>query len=613
MESNDDGIFSLLYKNSDLSEALDDSCGLLVSFENYCVERSSTSIGTEKLRWRDESQTWKLIRMLTLRREQQYLDRDLPSETRIRPFRCDAVLTEDIIEADFQLQENIVVREWLQECAEDFEPCEIKHSHLQATLDHITVQSRDLKLGISKPSNEIVTELDPDSTTRQEKQLVAEDLIFEQQLNKTIFNFIRRGRLMEAVEFCKDSQQFYKAATLMGGLVHYDPLDKSSDDVFGSAVEAELSSGNQNKSLWKAVCYQLASDNRVDRYERAVYGSLAGDVTSVLPACKSWQDYLWAFYNGIIETKIQKQLHPSSSQDLAKEAMFSLPFVDLSERQLFERLEGDEFSGKSPDFFRLVQRHCITNEYGQLFEKIKNDLEENPIFPESTRISLRFLAHLVLLWRNLGLDDKPDCTQLILLKYIDHLIVSGNGELIPMFYEPLPQNIQTAGYSTFLATLKGDKTKYYNLGKSFRLNMMAVCEEAVKKSTEQLLSIPLSIDHALSTTFVPATAQITDEDLYRMSSLDWLTFEDQQIKKLFEYSNILLRKYLILGKLNCVKWIMDHYSLSSNELEQDEWDIEPFFLTEQLDYFALINCFEVESQWRNLQSEKPKEEYSSLI
>ena len=66
--------------------------------------------------------------MLTLRREQQILDQDLPTDRAFRPFKSDQLLVDEIVQNDFKLQELIVVKEWLQLICDDFETCEQKHS-----------------------------------------------------------------------------------------------------------------------------------------------------------------------------------------------------------------------------------------------------------------------------------------------------------------------------------------------------------------------------------------------------------------------------------------------------------------------------------------------------
>lgn len=53
------------------------------------------------------------------------------------------------------------------------------------------------------------------------------------------------------------------------------------------------------------------SQNTVDPYERALYGALSGDVTSVLPVCSSWEDVVWAHLNALFESHVEAGLASS--------------------------------------------------------------------------------------------------------------------------------------------------------------------------------------------------------------------------------------------------------------------------------------------------------------
>lgn len=44
----------------------------------------------------------------------------------------------------------------------------------------------------------------------------------------------------------------------------------------------------------------------LDEYERALYGALCGDISSVLPVCETWQDQLWAYFNALVQARVEK-------------------------------------------------------------------------------------------------------------------------------------------------------------------------------------------------------------------------------------------------------------------------------------------------------------------
>lgn len=46
----------------------------------------------------------------------------------------------------------------------------------------------------------------------------------------------------------------------------------------------------------------------LDEYERALYGSLSGDLPSVLSVSQSWEEHLWAYVNAKFEAQVDAQL-----------------------------------------------------------------------------------------------------------------------------------------------------------------------------------------------------------------------------------------------------------------------------------------------------------------
>jgi nuclear pore complex protein Nup107 len=54
------------------------------------------------------------------------------------------------------------------------------------------------------------------------------------------------------------------------------------------------------------MCFQLARQAQMDRYERAVYGAVCGDLDSVVPVCQTWEDQMWAHFNAIYIWKLEE-------------------------------------------------------------------------------------------------------------------------------------------------------------------------------------------------------------------------------------------------------------------------------------------------------------------
>jgi hypothetical protein len=74
--------------------------------------------------------------------------------------------------------------------------------------------------------------------------------------------------------------------------------------------------------------------------------------------------------------------------------------------------------------------------------------------------------------------------------------------------------------------------------------MVQTTVEAVKIIFSEFLSSPVTLQNIDSLTFADIDSQLSREDQLLISALDWFTFEDAQLKHLFEYCNILLRRFL---------------------------------------------------------------------
>jgi nuclear pore complex protein Nup107 len=72
------------------------------------------------------------------------------------------------------------------------------------------------------PSKLLVTEIDPDSSTRQHKSLHSDDVEDEMHLLRRLWTLVREGKLQEAQQLCRESGQPWRAATLSGGQLFHD-------------------------------------------------------------------------------------------------------------------------------------------------------------------------------------------------------------------------------------------------------------------------------------------------------------------------------------------------------------------------------------------------------
>ncbi|KAJ1649348.1 Nucleoporin nup84, partial [Dispira simplex] len=286
-------------------------------------------------------------------------------------------LIQRLFRQDRQLAENNVVRNWLETIALPFQPESPRKGDWKYTRNalrnwqrgrqgqssgmgaHCPAQLAQSGLGSHKldalwPSSasqnslertrsglssafsgtqpeEYVTSLDPDAPHREHKKLHSGDEAFERGLVQTLFQFVRRGRLQEAIDLCYDNGMAWRAASMRGGLFYRDPLlevglgnrdavvpedsDSESDNNMSHAdtYDQEVI-GSLDRTRWKQACLMLSQDTRLDKTERAMYAALIGALENLLPVCETWEDYLWAYYTAIMENRVDQYLEHRSRQ-----------------------------------------------------------------------------------------------------------------------------------------------------------------------------------------------------------------------------------------------------------------------------------------------------------
>ena len=203
------------------------------------------------------------------------------------------------------LSELNVVREWLQATV-----LPVEHG-IEARKGYWTFTKNKVKNAKRVGGAQQATSLDPDVVHRGDTRLEMEDASYEKASWRFLFECARNGRLDLCFEMCKEMNQGWKAASLRGGILYGDPaLSLDSDpDMDGTAAI-----GNRNRALWKAVCRKISQEAATDPYERALYGSLGGELRSVLAVSHTWEEHLWAYVNSTFEARLDTLLTRPSEQ-----------------------------------------------------------------------------------------------------------------------------------------------------------------------------------------------------------------------------------------------------------------------------------------------------------
>ncbi|KAI1817903.1 nuclear pore protein 84/107 [Poronia punctata] len=294
--------------------------------------RSTANSVDELERWEQEAQVWDMLRrLLPLRYSSRNTLR--PVRRDISKFQSGGELWDEFLQSDPIAQERKAILESLQTSADesrtdidelvrDYQ----KRAERGDIITHGWLHTRSaIKVqknvnGWSGPldpnsadagqlvdvngSNPLVTQLDPDVVTRQGRKLEPQDEYFERAIWIGCYELLRRGRsLNEIRDWCIERTEVWRALS-MSAL----PLSRTEESNQSSTDPLSL-------LLWRRTCFALARQGGTDDFERAVYGILSGDISSVDKVCRSWDDFVFAHYNSLLRGQFDAYLLKRSSPD----------------------------------------------------------------------------------------------------------------------------------------------------------------------------------------------------------------------------------------------------------------------------------------------------------
>lgn len=441
-------------------------------------------------RWEQEAQTWDLLRRLV-----QHRFPPPDSEKQIRKpqrklhrYSTEREVWEEFMETDDLALERRIVLQWLKDTAEETgEDIDVLVHDLQQNAErgdiiahgwiHTKAAIKNQKrihtwphaLDPSSPevqrvhlnstgTEPLITQLDPDAMTRQGRKLEAQDEYFERAIWLGCYEMLRRGKnASEIREWCMDRTEVWRAVSMSA--LPDEKLENGDDETEDPA----------SIILWRRMCFSLAHKRGGDEYERAVYGILSGDISSVEPVCRTWDDFVFAHYNALLRTQFDNHLQERYPQSAITASNFSsfnaVQFYGDSTtagRRLVETLKSDpRTSVETSQPMKMLQGVLIADQFehfiyqqGLALSKVANaDGPSNLIpatkeQPENEDVvalddhdSLRVLTHVLLVFISLGLPlggpVRQTVIENVIVSYISFLRLAGKEEFIPLYCSQL--------------------------------------------------------------------------------------------------------------------------------------------------------------------------------
>lgn len=424
-------------------------------------------------RWEQEAQTWDLLRRLVqLRFPRPGRKDEVQGYHPINQYSSQHELWEDFLEKDELALERKTVLQWLKDSADESgeDINDLVHD-LQQSADrgdiiahgwiHTKGAIKSKKMNLQHTRNlpeDLITQLDPDAMTRQGKRLQQQDEYFERAIWLGCYELLRRGKTSNEIkEWCVERTEIWRAVSMSGF-----PDKSSGDEEFGNPEAC---------ALWRRMCFALARNGGGDPYKRAVYGILSGDIDSVEAVCRSWDDFVFAHYNALLRNQFDNYLSkvkPFSNATSHFESLDAIQFhgePQTAGYRLVENLKANRITAaESSQPMKMLQGVLIGDTFsnfiyqqGLALSKSANQHEPSNLFPANSKSpeheefmkyvtlndhdSLRVLAHVLIVFKGLGLDlgGVVNVTEVenVIVAYVSFLRLSGKEELIPLYCSQL--------------------------------------------------------------------------------------------------------------------------------------------------------------------------------
>lgn len=305
----------------------------------------------------------------------------------------------------------------------------------------------------------LVTEMDPDASSRQKAVLEVQDELYEESAWHMCWEVLRRGWSMEG---CRDWWQ--ERNELWRYLVTQPPPGQVDGQNGKPWLRiANLASNREYAYLCKELGSQRLSGND---YENAVYGVIGGSYAAAAPICKTIDDHLFCLVNEMLIERYDQFLtayagkvadpklveyrpQPSKMQEISKCFRAAQTDKSLKEEahQPLKYLQCAIMSGDVVSFLQemghaAAQMAFLTGESRALFDKDQTEVGECAQIAAQNEDTVRIVVHLQLALQALGLLESAYKTNRVVLEnniinYIGLLERHAKYLLLPLYASKL--------------------------------------------------------------------------------------------------------------------------------------------------------------------------------
>lgn len=298
-------------------------------------------------------------------------------------------------------------------------------------------------------------------------------------------------------------------------------------------------------------CFVLFS---IGQYYRAIYASLCGNLQQLITVAGSWQDELWAHMKCLMDIEVETEVRGVMAKNYISmpddywKSKFSL-------EDIFSNLQASknvvvQAQASNPD--HLIQKYLILDQIPQLLEHVQLWIDGGNCNPQF----LRFLAHLILFFRQIGKDDRNKIGDKVLLAYVRVLMDIGDPTLVAFYTATLPQEDQITNFASYLEGVKKieERKRCLVAAEDANLNVEAITKLVVENVRQKNINLETNGD---------LTGKLTEADLEKIDALDWVTFYASQREEALWQGNALIRYFLTCEKVDAARKAFNKVSFNN--------------------------------------------------
>ncbi|KAF1989150.1 hypothetical protein K402DRAFT_418963 [Aulographum hederae CBS 113979] len=454
-------------------------------------------------------------------------------------------------------------------------------------VEHVLPETVSPPIRNASGTANLTTQMDPDAPMRQNAVLEKNDAYGDHVVWLVTFEMIRRGVSVATVrQWFKERQAEWLGASI-GRANAQNAL----------TVVRGLGTG----SLFRRTAYATARYSATDEYERAVYGLLSGDIDTVEPVCRTWDDLLYTHYNAILVAQFENHLrhyYPDRAVDLSAfeyfDALQLYPNSESANKKVIQRLKTHQSTSAQAKLpMKRIQAAIIEDNFVSLMVELGAAVaqqsngehgKKSKLVPpteiqadESVLVvcrdinALRTVVHMYLMLRLVAQYDpsQQDLMDNVIISYMDVLRLAGRYEALPLYAAHLRPDRAEMVLGSLLMDIVDpeEQRRMIVVMEQNGINPHGVCSEIAKAAVEESRLVPgtrppINVFQILEprddeeswpgasirSGLVRAPHTAEEENMIR--SVEWFVHLPGQWTSTFEACTLTMVAFLLDGRIN---------------------------------------------------------------